>query len=209
MILVLDYGMGNIHSCIKALSLFSSKVVFSGDVKIVSQAEKIVLPGDGCFSKAMENLKEKNLIPALKEHVEKGKPILGICIGYQILFEDSEENPNQPGTTVKGLGFIQGQIRKFRLPKNLKVPHMGWNQLIHVKKRSLLESIHDGTYMYFIHSYRPIGYDKKDIAAYCNYGGDTFPAVVVKNNIMGTQFHPEKSDKYGLKILENFVKKSF
>lgn len=208
MIAVLDFGMGNIHSCLKALSLYSQDVVFTRDHDLIRKAQKIVLPGDGAFAKAMSNLEEQGLIPVIRDHVAQGKAILGICIGYQILFQDSDEDMQRPGNLVKGLGLVTGQIRKFRDKKNLKVPHMGWNRLrnIPVRRTKLLSGLADGSFMYFIHSYRPVAFDRKEVSAFCNYYGESFPAVIEKDNIFGTQFHPEKSDQLGLKILENFVR---
>lgn len=208
MIAVLDFGMGNIHSCLKALSLYSKYVVFTRDPEEIRKATKIVLPGDGAFAKAMDNLNELGMTELINEHVKAGKPLLGICIGYQVLFQDSDEDMKRPGNLVRGLGLVTGQIRKFREKKNMKVPHMGWNRLRNIaKKRTrLLGDVDDGSYMYFIHSYRPIGFERAEISAFCHYYGEAFPAVVEKDNVFGTQFHPEKSDKLGLKILENFVK---
>lgn len=208
MIAVLDYGMGNIHSCLKALSLYSEDVVFTKDHNVIRQADKIVLPGDGAFAKAMSNLEEQGLIPLIQEHVTAGRSLLGICIGYQILFQDSDEDMTRPGNLVKGLALVTGQIRKFREKKNMKVPHMGWNRLrnIPVKRTKILAGISDGSFMYFIHSYRPIGFDRKEVSAFCNYYGESFPAAIEKGNVFGTQFHPEKSNHLGLKILENFVR---
>ncbi len=208
MIVVIDYGMGNIHSCLKALSLYSQDVVFSKDHSVVRRANKLVLPGDGAFAKAMSNLQSEGLVPLLQEHVQSGKPLLGICIGFQILFQDSDENHAQPGNLVQGLGFATGQIRRFTAKKNIKIPHMGWNRLTKISQKStiLLDQIEEGSFMYFIHSYRPVEFHPSEITAYCNYCGEAFPAVLEKGNVFGTQFHPEKSDKIGLRVLENFVK---
>lgn len=204
----MDFGMGNIHSCLKALSLYTKDVIFTKDHREIQKADKIVLPGDGAFARAMSNLTELGLRDRIEEHVRAGKPLLGICIGYQILFQDSDEDRTKPGNLVKGLGLVTGQIRRFREKKNLKVPHMGWNKLNQIprKKTKLLSKVPEGSYMYFIHSYRPIGFDRGEVSAFCNYYGESFPAVVEKGNVFGTQFHPEKSDRLGLKILENFVK---
>jgi glutamine amidotransferase len=207
-IAVLDFGMGNIHSCLKALSLYSKDVVYTNDIRMIERAEKLVLPGDGAFKKAMSNLVERGLVQSIENHVSQGKPILGICIGYQVLFQDSDEHQSHPGDLIKGLSLVDGQIRRFKDKKNVKVPHMGWNQLKNItkKKTRILSGIAEGSFMYFIHSYRPIGVKREDVSAFCNYYGESFPAVIEKNNIFGTQFHPEKSDKLGLKILENFIK---
>ncbi len=206
MIVVLDFGMGNIHSLLKAVSLYTQNFVFTSDVKKVEQAEKIILPGDGHFDKAMENLKSSGFSELLTSHVNQKKPLLGICIGYQVLFEDSDES-SKKGQTIPGLSLIRGKIRKFEGKQNLKVPHMGWNKLqdIKVKSSKLLKGIKNETFMYFIHSYRPVGVDRLDITANCRYYGESFPAVVEKDNVFGTQFHPEKSDKLGLQIVKNFI----
>lgn len=208
MIAVLDFGMGNIHSCLKAFSLYSDDVVFTRDHDLIQKADKLVLPGDGAFAKAMSNLQDQGLMEIILTHVSQGKPLLGICIGYQILFQDSDEDMKRPGNLVRGLGLITGQIRKFREKKNMKVPHMGWNRLKNLQPKStkILKDVSEGSFMYFIHSYRPIGTDRKQVTAYCNYYGESFPAVVEYENVFGTQFHPEKSDQLGLKILENFVR---
>ncbi|WCL48621.1 imidazole glycerol phosphate synthase subunit HisH [Leptospira sp. GIMC2001] len=207
MIAVLDFGMGNIHSCLKAISLYSKDVIYTRDHDIIKKADKLVLPGDGAFAKAMSNLNDQGLTSIIQEQVAAGKPLLGICIGFQILFQDSDEDMKQPGNLVKGLGLVTGQIRRFREKKNMKVPHMGWNRLRNTNQKTtkLLKNVEDGSFMYFIHSYRPIGAERKEVSAFCNYYGESFPAVVEKGNVYGTQFHPEKSDQLGLKILENFV----
>ena len=206
MIAVLDFGMGNIHSCIKALSRYSKNVEFTSDHDRIRQADAIVLPGDGHFRKAMENLTESGLDRIIHEFVEQGKPVLGICIGYQVLFDDSDESAD--GKKIKGLGLVKGSIRKFS-GKSCKVPHMGWNKLHfsgHGKKSALLNDLKEGSFVYFIHSYRPVNVEPEAVKAHCNYYGEEFTAVVEKGNLMGTQFHPEKSDKDGLHIIENFVR---
>lgn len=206
MIVVLDFGMGNIHSLLKAVSLYTKNFLFTSDLDQISKAEKIILPGDGHFDKAMENLTGSGFSEALKNHIDLKKPLLGICIGYQVLFEDSDES-SKKGQTIPGLGFIRGKIRKFEGKQNLKVPHMGWNKLCDIKQKSskILKGIQNESFMYFIHSYRPVGVDRLDITANCRYYGEVFPAVVEKENIFGTQFHPEKSDKLGLQIVKNFI----
>ncbi|GBF42599.1 imidazole glycerol phosphate synthase subunit hisH [Leptospira ellinghausenii] len=206
MIAVLDFGMGNIHSLLKAVSLHTDDFIFTSDPNKVKSADKIILPGDGHFDKAMENLNELGFVSIIKEHVAAKKYLFGICIGYQVLFEDSDET-NKIGSTISGLGLIRGKIRKFEGKPNLKVPHMGWNKLFDIKPKNtkLLKGIPNESFMYFIHSYRPVGVDRLDITANCHYYGESFPAVVEKETIFGTQFHPEKSDKIGLGILKNFI----
>ncbi|BDA79746.1 imidazole glycerol phosphate synthase subunit HisH [Leptospira kobayashii] len=207
MIAVLDFGMGNIHSLLKAVSLYTDKFEFTSDLDKIRKADKIILPGDGHFDKAMENLNASGFSEVLKEHVAANKPLLGICIGYQVLFEDSDET-SKKGQLIGGLGFIRGKIRKFEgKPSLTKVPHMGWNKLFEIKAKStkLLKGIQNESFMYFIHSYRPVGVDRTDATANCRYYGESFPAVVEKGSVFGTQFHPEKSDKLGLQIIKNFI----
>lgn len=208
MIAVLDYGMGNIHSCLKAISLFTKDFTYTNDPKVLQSADAIILPGDGHFDKAMHNLNDSGSRHYIDQHVKSGKPLFGICIGYQILFEDSDETVSgNSKQTVSGLGYIKGKVRKFR-GKNYKVPHIGWNRLYkrNPSKSILLKDLDDGSFMYFIHSYRPIDVEGKAISGLCQYYGERFPAVVEKENVYGTQFHPEKSHSFGLKILENFIK---
>ena len=190
MIAVIDFGMGNIHSCLKAISLYTNDFKLTTDPKDLENASGIVLPGDGAIHKA----------------IEKQIPLFGICIGFQILFEDSEESTVNE-KLISGLGLIKGHVRKFKL-RSYKVPHMGWNKLIFNNKKNskLLEDVQNGEYMYFIHSYRPVDADSSAITANCSYAEEKFPVIVERNNIFGTQFHPEKSDKEGLKILRNFIR---
>lgn len=206
MIAVIDFGMGNIHSCLKAISKFTPDYKLINTIEDLKNADGVVLPGDGAFESAMRNLKQMDFIEPLKEFVQSGKPIFGICIGYQILFEESEES-QESGKWVQGLGLLKGKIKLFN-GKPYKVPHMGWNKLIfHSSKKNnkLLKDVKNGSYMYFIHSLRPVSVNKSYVSAYCNYYEEEFPVIVEKNNIFGTQFHPEKSDKDGLKILQNFI----
>ncbi|MDV6234121.1 imidazole glycerol phosphate synthase subunit HisH [Leptospira ellisii] len=207
MIAILDYGMGNIHSCIKAVSLYTKDYIFTSDRAAIENSKALILPGDGHFDKAMENLNATGLRDTIDKHVQDGKPLFGICIGFQILFESSEEIAQ--GTRkeqIDGLGYIKGKIRKFH-GKDFKVPHIGWNRLqIRKKDKSvLLKGIPDQSFFYFIHSYRPTDAEGNAITGLCDYYQERFPAVVEKNNIFGTQFHPEKSHTHGLKLLENFI----
>ncbi|MFZ5753528.1 MAG: imidazole glycerol phosphate synthase subunit HisH, partial [Bacillota bacterium] len=155
-----------------------------------------VLPGVGAFPKGMENLKDLGLLPVIAEVVQRGTPFLGICLGMQLLFEEGEEYGKH-----QGLGFIKGKVVRF--PKGLKVPHMGWNTLKIEKSHPLLSGVPDDSYVYFVHSYCGAGYNSSHVAATSFYGIE-FPAIVCFNNIMGIQFHPEKSSQIGLKILKNF-----
>lgn len=206
MIAVIDFGMGNIHSCLKAISLYTDNFVLTTNPEDLKKASGIVLPGDGAFEKAMFNLNELGFTKSIHDAIENKIPLFGICIGFQILFEDSEETTEE-GKLVKGLGLIKGHIRKFK-QRSYKVPHMGWNKLIvNTRKKSiLLNEVQNGEYMYFIHSYRPVDADPSFVTANCNYAEEKFPVIVEKESIFGTQFHPEKSDKEGLKILRNFIR---
>jgi glutamine amidotransferase len=205
MIAVIDFGMGNIHSCLKAISLFTDNYKLIDRPEDLEKASGIVLPGDGAFEKAMSNLQSQGFIEPMKKIVESGIPLFGICIGFQLLFQDSEESTSK-GKIVQGLGYLKGHVKKFK-GKKYKVPHMGWNKLILERKKQnkILHGIENGSYMYFIHSYRPVDAESKSIAASCDYYDEKFPVVVEKGNLFGTQFHPEKSDKLGLQILKNFI----
>lgn len=204
MITIIDYGMGNLHSVSKALEKAGAKVKISSRPTDILKAEKLVLPGVGAFKEAMSELKKRKLIkPIIKYITEIKKPFLGLCLGLQLLFEESEE-----GGRIKGLGILKGKVRRFNFPlsKKLKIPHMGWNQIrIKNKNCPILKGIPDKTYMYFVHSYYVEPKDKKNIAALTNYGLN-FTSAICQDNIYAWQGHPEKSQKMGLKILENFVR---
>ncbi len=199
MIAIIDYGMGNIHSVKKALELMGAKALVTNKDSDIKACDKLVLPGVGAFADAMAGLKKQNLISAIKEHVQAKKTFLGICLGMQILFEKSEEAGNSDG-----LGILNGRVRRFENKKGFKVPHMGWNQLSIRNGCPLLKNIPDNSYVYFCHSYYPDPQDKAVIAASCDYIKD-FPAIVWQDNVYGVQFHPEKSQETGLKMLKNFV----
>lgn len=209
MIAVVDYGMGNLRSVAKAFEKVGAKVVVTDDPKVLPQTDKLVVPGVGAFKDAMRELKSRRLITPIKEFIERGKPFLGLCLGLQLLFSESEE-----GGTHKGLDIIKGRVLKFHM-KGLKVPHMGWNQLkISAEDESasggknscpLLKGITDGAYMYFVHSYYAQPKDSSVVIARTDYGLE-FPSVIWSRNIYAAQFHPEKSQSLGLKILRNFVK---
>lgn len=204
MIVVIDYGMGNLHSVRKALEVVGAKAKVSSRAADISKADKIVFPGVGSFGEAMRELKKRKLVKPIKDAIARGKPFLGLCLGLQLLFERSEEAPG-----VKGLGVLRGEVKKFRL-KGLKVPHMGWNN-IKVTRSSghqvtrILKEVPNGSYMYFVHSYYVNPKDKKAVLTTTDYGID-FASGVCKDNVYAFQFHPEKSQALGLKILKNFVK---
>ena len=193
--------MGNIHSVQKALESCGADTQVTNKPNDIRLAEKIVLPGVGAFDDAMLALKKQDLILSLNEHVKLGKAFLGICLGMQLLFESSQEAKQS-----KGLSLLKGEVKRFTDKPGLKVPHIGWNQL-KIKNNGcpLLKDIPDNANVYFCHSYYAKPKDAKVTSAICNYGAD-FTAIAWQNNIYGTQFHPEKSQIIGLKILHNFVK---
>jgi glutamine amidotransferase len=209
MILVIDYGMGNLRSIEKALKKINANFIISNDKKHLKDATHIILPGVGYFEAGMKNLNRLGIIEALEEEVLiKKKPLLGICLGMQLLFKKSEE-----GSRINGLSFIDGNIKKFNFKnknKNkLKIPHMGWNEIFRDKRNnsdlSILYDIDDNSSFYFIHSYHAaLSKNEKVNVALTDYGYN-FISVIQKGNIYGTQFHPEKSQKIGLKILKNFI----
>ena len=186
MIAIIDYGVGNLFSAEKAFAALGADVRVTSDESTIRQADKIVLPGVGAFGDCMKNLKESGLIPVLKESVAAGKPLLGICVGLQVLFDGSEESPG-----AKGLGLIHGMVRKIQA-LGLKVPHMGWNS-IKVRepreKTDLFRGLSDKPYVYFVHSYHAVPEDKSVITATTEYG-EPLTAAVACGNIQATQFHP-------------------
>lgn len=199
MIAVIDYGVGNLFSVEKALLQFSDDVKVTNKESEIMAADKLVLPGVGDFGECMKNLEATGLIPAIMEKVKSGTPMLGICIGLQILFEGSEESPG-----AKGLGLFNGMVRKIVAP-DLKVPHMGWNSIDYKQaKHKLFDGLGEHPYFYFVHSYHAVPEDSTIITATTEYGSE-LTAAVAKDNVMATQFHPEKSGDVGLKILENFI----
>jgi glutamine amidotransferase len=200
MIAIIDYGMGNIHSVKKALESMGARTVVTSNAALIKKCDKAVLPGVGAFGDAMQELERQGLVAAIKGHIEKNKSFLGICLGMHLLFESSQESPG-----VKGLGIFKGAVKKFPKKKSLKVPHMGWNQLrLKEKKCPLFNGLADLQSVYFCHSYYPAAKDRKIMAATTKYGIE-FPSVIRRDKVFATQFHPEKSQKVGLKILENFV----
>jgi glutamine amidotransferase len=200
MITIIDYGSGNLKSIKNGFKKINAEVIVSSSLKEINDAEALVLPGVGAFGTAMENLDKYK--DSITNHVDLNKPFLGICLGLQVLFTSSEETPD-----IQGLDIFKGEVLYFpdslKL-QGLKIPQMGWNQLEIRNKCPILEGINDD-FMYFVHSFY-VNPDEKDIiAATVNYGIDV-PAVVCRENIFATQFHPEKSGEKGLQILENFVK---
>ncbi|MDD2666582.1 MAG: imidazole glycerol phosphate synthase subunit HisH [Methanocellales archaeon] len=196
MIAIIDYGIGNLFSIYNGLKRVYDKpmIVSSDNTGKLEGADGIIVPGVGAFDDCARNFKPFS--PILIEIVESGVPVLGICIGMQLFFDESEEGEE------KGLGLIPGKV--VRLPKTVRVPHMGWNNLHILKQSKLLDGVIGGDYFYFVHSYYCVPQEEEHIVASVEYGS-YLAAIVQKNNIYGVQFHPEKSSKRGLHILENFA----
>lgn len=200
---IVDYGMGNLRSVQKAFEKIGTEALITSSSVDLDSAEKIILPGVGAFQDAMHELEEKELIEPLLKNIKKGKLFLGICLGLQLLFDESFEDGEH-----KGLGLIPGKVVKFRNEKKLerlKIPHMGWNSVSFVDKNNLLfNDLQDETFMYFVHSYYVSPIENDVVIGKTDYGFD-FPSIVCKDNIFATQFHPEKSQNGGLQLLKNFV----
>ena len=196
MIIIIDYGMGNLRSVQKGFEKVGYDAVISSDPNEVRKADKVVLPGVGAFGDAMHNLREAGMIEAIEETVKAGTPFLGICLGLQLMFESSEEFGLH-----KGLGILPGHVKLF--PPGLKIPHIGWNQAEIQKEDPILKDIPDGSSFYFVHSYYVEPSDPADITTLTEYG-IRFASIASKDNVFGIQFHPEKSSAMGLRILKNF-----
>lgn len=196
MIAIVDYGMGNLRSVENALDSLGIESVITSDKETILNSNGIILPGVGAFPDAIENIKCIGIDKVLEEAVDKGKPLLGICLGMQLLFEESEEVK-----ICRGLGFLKGKIQKMNI--NLKVPHMGWNSLKYEKSCPILNGIEENSFVYFVHSYYAVVEEEGNLNAYADYEVKV-PAVVSKGNVFGLQFHPEKSGEIGIKMLKNF-----
>lgn len=204
MTVIIDYGVGNLFSLNSSFKAIGEDIVVSRDEEVIRKADRLVLPGVGAFGNAVKKLKESGLTEVIIEETAKGKPLLGICLGMQLLFEKSFEHGEN-----EGLGLIKGEIRPIKkaIPQNYQVPHMGWNGLIFAEgkeKSPLFEGIEDGEQVYFVHSFAGFGC-KDSLLAEAEYGVN-ITAAVGNKNIFGVQFHPEKSGKTGLKILGNFCR---
>jgi len=197
MIAIVDYGMGNLKSVTNAFQRLKADAVITRDKKVIEGSKAIVLPGVGAFGKCIENLQKFDLLDFIKDQIMKDKLYLGICLGMQILFESSEEAPG-----VKGMGFVKGTVPRFS--SDLKVPHMGWNSIERVKGAGVLDGIKDGEFFYFVHSYYCLP-EEDVVATKTSYGID-FASSIQKNRVFACQFHPEKSQKKGLALLENFLR---
>ncbi|NWK70712.1 imidazole glycerol phosphate synthase subunit HisH [Bacillus paramycoides] len=195
MIAIIDYGMGNIRSVEQALKYIGAEYIVTDDIEEILRSDGVILPGVGAFPKAMDVLEKKDLVCVLKEVGNSGKPLLGICLGMQLLFEKSEELQN-----CNGLNLLPGVIRKLKVP--YKIPHMGWNELKKEGEISLWNGVEDGSFVYYVHSYYA------DCPNEIVYGASEYgvkvPGFVAKGNIFGAQFHPEKSGEIGMQMLKNF-----
>ncbi|HLA78882.1 MAG TPA: imidazole glycerol phosphate synthase subunit HisH [Vicinamibacteria bacterium] len=197
MIGIVDYGIGNLGSVSKAFRCLGAEAFLSADTDRLRQADALVLPGDGAFGATMEEIRRRGLTAVIDEAASAGKPVLGICIGMQVLFEESEEHGRHPG-----LGLLPGRVRRF--DGDLPVPHMGWNRIAQRQQHPLLEGIAEGAHLYFVHSYF-CDADDAVVVASSDYGRD-FAAVAGRGSVVGVQFHPEKSQAVGLRMVENFIR---
>lgn len=200
MIAIVDYGAGNLRSVSKALDHLGVANRITDDPASIKEADRLILPGVGAFGACVQGVRDRGFEPAIHNFVATGRPFLGICVGMQILLETSEESPETPG-----LGVLRGSTPRFK--GDLKIPHIGWNQVIRNGARAtLFKGIPDSAYFYFVHSYYvlPSGADADAVVGRAEYGC-SFAAALEKGNVFATQFHPEKSQKWGLKFLENFA----
>lgn len=197
MIVIIDYGVGNLGSVKNALDKLGVKNKISSDPKDIQEANFLILPGVGAARQGMKNLKENGLDKIVIEEIKRGKPFLGICLGMQVLFEKSEEG------NVNCLGVLKGSVKKFK--KMRKIPQIGWNRITIKRQLTFFKDIKDKSYFYFVNSFYCLPKNKEVIAATTNYG-ERFSSIVQKDNVIGVQFHPEKSGPIGFKLLENFVK---
>ena len=196
-IVIVDAGIGNLRSVQKAFEFLGTTPLITHDPSVVLQADAVVLPGVGAFGDGVQGLRQNGLDRALCQFIESGRPFLGICVGLQLLFTESEEMGSHCG-----LGILPGRVVRFS--RSLTVPHMGWNQIHQCRSHPLLKGVQDGAFVYFAHSYHAITDDEAIVVATTDYGGH-FPSVVARDNISAVQFHPEKSGRVGLAILRNFL----
>ncbi len=197
---IIDYDAGNMGSVEKALISLGETPVLTRDPQKILQADHLILPGVGAFGDAMKKLEDYGLVEVIREAAGRGIPLLGICLGMQVLFESSEEAPG-----VQGLGLLKGKIVRFPSEPGLKVPHMGWNDLHYVNPGKMFDGIPEHSYVYFVHSYYLQAEREADVTASAVYGSTTLHASVESGSLFGCQFHPEKSSETGLRMLHNFV----
>jgi glutamine amidotransferase len=196
-IVVVDYGAGNLHSVARAVMHAGKRPLITSSARYVAEADGLIVPGVGAAADTMSNLRSHGMVEPIKEYIASGRPFLGVCMGQQALFDVSEE-----GGEHECLGIIHGRV--VRLPEGLKVPHMGWNRVNIVEPHPIFEGIDSGSHFYFVHSYYPQPVDASVVIGETEYGV-TFPSVVAQDNIVATQFHPEKSGQTGLRMYENFL----
>ncbi len=199
MIAIVDYGMGNLRSVQKALEKIGSNAVITSSSREILKADGVVLPGVGAFDSAMQVLTRAKLIDPLIRVIQENRPFLGICLGLQLLFSSSEESGKR-----KGLSVVEGRVKRFK-KKGLKIPHLGWNTIKIKKQDQLLAGIEENSYFYFVHSFCGVPDDRSWNVAMTQYGTE-FTSAVWKNNVFATQFHPEKSQQAGHRVIKNFVK---
>ena len=198
MVVIIDYGMGNLKSVYNALKKLECECKISSNIEEIRKADKLILPGVGAFKDCMDNLNKAGLPNIIREEVAKGKPLLGICLGMQVLFQKGFE-----GEECEGLGLLQGEVRLMEDP-DVKIPHIGWNNLEKNRDDDLLNGLNDKPFVYYVHSYRATGYRDEDLVGFSTYGSLKIPGLVRRKNVIGAQFHPEKSGEIGLQILKNF-----
>lgn len=199
MITIIDYGMGNLKSVYNSLKKVNFDCQISSEVTDIEMADKLILPGVGAFKDAMDNLQNLDLILPIRKKVNDGCPLLGICLGMQMLFDEGYECELR-----KGLGFIEGKIKLMNSKENLKIPHIGWNRLEFNRENKILNNINKESFVYYVHSFMATEMIDENLIAYSKYGDINIPGIVNKGNVYGMQFHPEKSGEVGLKILKNF-----
>ena len=199
MLAIIDYQMGNLRSVQKGFEKVGHSAVITSDPAVLAAADKVVLPGVGAFPDAIAELHRRQLVEPIKQAIDSGKPFLGICLGLQLLFDVGYE-----GGRFEGLGILRGEVVRFDLPAEYKVPHMGWNSLTICHRPPVLAGLENGVHAYFVHSYYVSPKDAEVIATETDYGG-AFCSMVWRDNIFATQFHPEKSQADGLRILKNFA----
>lgn len=199
MLAIIDYQMGNLRSVQKGFERVGAAATIINEPEQIRAAAKIVLPGVGAFGDAITELRRRNLVEPIREAIAAGKPFLGICLGLQLLFDVSYE-----GGEFQGLGIIPGEVRRFELPREYKIPHMGWNRVIHKHRSPLFTNIPDHESFYFVHSYYVVPRDPNVVSTTTDYGGE-FCSSICRENLMATQFHPEKSQARGLELLKNFA----
>jgi len=193
---IIDYGVGNLRSVEKAFAATGCKAIVSSDDRVLREAERLVLPGVGAFRACMQGLQERGFDRLVRERASEGTPLLGVCVGMQLLFDESEEF----GST-RGLGLLRGSVRRFR--NDLVVPHIGWNRIHQTRAHELFEGVEEGAFCYFVHSFYCEPSDSRVVVGETEYGV-SYASVVAEGNVCGVQFHPEKSQEVGLRMLKNF-----